>query len=86
MAERQKWKGVDEDYFGMESLIMENAGLPRMADWAILAEQVSAVIAKKEGGDKPYTPGQFLKAFDKNLEILNVEALKCIKLCQAFIF
>ena len=81
MAERQKWKGKDEDYFGMESLIMEKGGLPRMADWAILAEQVSAIIARKEG--KPYKPGQFLEAFDKNLEILNIEAIKSSLVAEA---
>jgi hypothetical protein len=83
MKERQRWKGVDEDYFGMKNLIMEKGGLPRMADWAILAEQTSAAIAKIEG--KPYRAGQFLEAFDKNLEILNIEALKTSLLAEALI-
>jgi hypothetical protein len=83
MKERQKWQGIDDDYFGMKDLIDEKGGLPRMADWAILAEQVSAIIARKEG--KEYKPGTFLEAFDKNLEILNTEALKSSLLAEALI-
>jgi hypothetical protein len=83
MNEHQKWKGIDDDFFGMEELIMQKGGLPRMADWAILAEQVSAIIARKEG--KLYTPGTFLEAFDKNRGILNTEALKSSLVAEALI-
>jgi Bifunctional DNA primase/polymerase, N-terminal len=83
MAERKKWKRVDEYYFGLRDLIAKNGGLPRMADWAILGEQVAAVIARKEG--LPYEPGTFLKAFDKNLDILNTEALKSSLVAEALI-
>jgi hypothetical protein len=83
MKERKKWEGIDDDFFGMEELITQHGGLPRMADWAILAEQISAIIARKE--DKPYTPGTFLVAFDKNLEILNSEALKSSLVAEALI-
>lgn len=83
MAERKKWKGIDEDYFGMKDLIKKNGGLPRMADWSILGEQVAAVIARKEG--KPYTPGTFLRAFDENIKILNTEALKASLVAEGLI-
>jgi hypothetical protein len=83
MKERKKWKGIDEDFFGMEDVIIQKGGLPRMADWAILAEQVSAIIARTE--NKPYTAGQFLEAFDKNLDILNIEALKSSLVAEALI-
>ena len=83
MKERQKWKGIDEDFFGMEDIIMQKGGLPRMADWAIMAEQISAIIARKEG--KPYTVGQFLEAFDQNRDILNTEALKSSLVAEALI-
>lgn len=83
MKERKKWKGIDENFFGMEDVIMEKGGLPRMADWAILAEQVLAVIARKE--NKPYTPGEFLEAFDENMNILNTEALKSSLVAEALI-
>jgi hypothetical protein len=83
MAERQKWKGKDEDYFGLKYVIDANGGLPRMADWSILGEQAAAIIAKKEG--KPYKPGTFLKAFDENLKILNVEAIKASLVAEALI-
>ncbi len=83
MAERKKWKGVDEYYFGLKDVIDKNGGLPRMADWAILGEQVAAVIARKEGVQ--YKPGSFLEAFDKNLEILNTEALKSSLVAEALI-
>jgi hypothetical protein len=83
MAERQKWKGIDEDYFGLKVVIDANGGLPRMADWAILGEQAAAIIARKKG--KPYEKGTFLKAFDENLRILNVEALKASLVAEALI-
>ena len=83
MKERQKLKDVDNDYFGLEDVIKQKGGLPRMADWAILAEQVSAILSKKEG--KPYKPGDFLEAFDKNLEILNTEALKVSLVAEGLI-
>jgi hypothetical protein len=84
MKERQKWRGNDEDFFGLKEVIMdENGGLPRMADWAILAEQICAKIAEKEG--KPYKPGTFLKAFDENLESMNTEALKESIVAEALI-
>lgn len=83
MAERKKWKGIDEYYFGLKDVISANGGLPRMADWAILAEQVAAVIARKE--DREYKPGTFLKAFDNNLDILNTEALKSSLVAEALI-
>lgn len=83
MKERQKWQGIDDDYFGMEDLIVQKGGLPRMADWAILAEQVSAIIARKEC--KPYKPGTFLEAFDKNLDILNTEAIKSSLVAESLI-
>jgi hypothetical protein len=81
MAEREKWKGVDEDFFGLKDVIDANGGLPRMADWSILGEQVAAIIARKEG--RPYEQGTFLKAFDENLKILNVEALKASLVAEA---
>ncbi len=83
MAERKKWKGVDEDYFGLKDVIDKNGGLPRMADWAILGEQASAIIARKEG--RPYEQGTFLRTFDENLKILNVEALKASLVAEALI-
>lgn len=84
LAERKKWKGIDEYYFGLKDVIAANGGLPRMADWGILGEQVATVIARKEG-DTKYKPGTFLQAFDKNLEILNTEALKSSLLAEALI-
>jgi hypothetical protein len=83
LAERKKWKGIDEYYFGLKDIIDKNGGLPRMADWAILGEQVAAAIAKKEGVE--YIPGTFLQAFDKNLDILNTEALKSSLVAEALI-
>jgi hypothetical protein len=83
MKERQKWRGVDDDFFGLEDLIKQKGGLPRMADWAILAEQVSSVVARKEG--KPYIPGSFLDAFEHNLTILNTEAVKSSLVAEAVI-
>jgi hypothetical protein len=83
MKERQKWRGVDEDFFGMEDLIMQKGGLPRMADWAILTEQIAVIVARKEG--KTYEAGTFLEVFDKNLEILNTEALKSSLVAEALI-
>ena len=47
MAERKKWKGVDEYYFGLKDVIDKNGGLPRMADWAILGEQVGCRLLRK---------------------------------------
>jgi hypothetical protein len=83
MAEREKWKGIDEDYFGLKDIIDANGGLPRMADWAILGEQAAAIIARKEG--RPYEQGTFLKAFDENLKILNTEAIKASLVAEALI-
>jgi hypothetical protein len=83
MAERKKWKGIDEDYFGMKELIKNNGGLPRMADWSILAEQIAAVITRKEG--KSYELGTFLKEFETNLQVLNTEALKSSLVAEALI-
>lgn len=83
LRERQKWKGIDDDYFGMKDLIQKYGGLPRMADYAILAEQVASAIARKEG--KEYKPGSFLKAWDENQDTLNLEALKASPLSEALI-
>lgn len=38
MKEHKKWKGKNEDFFGMEDLVMRE-GHPRMADWPILADK-----------------------------------------------
>ena len=83
MAEREKWKGVDEDYFGLKDIIDANGGLPRMADWAILGEQAAAIIARKDG--RSYEQGTFLKVFDENLKILNIEAIKASLVAEALI-
>jgi hypothetical protein len=84
MKERQKWRGIDEDLFGLGQLIAEKVGgPPRMADYAVLGEQIAAKIAEKEG--KPYEPGSFLKAFEENVESLNTEALKESLVAEALI-
>jgi hypothetical protein len=83
LAERRKWKDKDPDYFGMQPLIKAHGGLPRMADYVLLGEQIAAVIARKEG--RKYEAGEFLRAWDENLETLNVEALKASLLAEALI-
>jgi hypothetical protein len=83
LKERQQWRGIDEDFFGLKQLIMDNGGLPRMADWAILAEQIAAKVAQKQG--EPYEKGEFLRAFDRNLKVLNVEAIKESLVAEALI-
>lgn len=74
LKERQKYRDADPDYYGLKELIQQTGGLPRMADAAILCEQIAAKVAEKMG--EPYTPGDFLRALDRNLMTLNVEALK----------
>jgi hypothetical protein len=85
MAEREKWKTTDPDYFGLKDVIMANGGLPRMADWIILGEQIAAVLARKEAWPEPYVPGTFLKAYEANQELLNMEALKASLVAEALI-
>jgi hypothetical protein len=83
LKERQQWRGIDEDFFGLKQLIMDNGGLPRLADWAILAEQIAAKVAQKQG--EPYEKGEFLRAFDRNLKVLNVEAIRESLVAEALI-
>jgi hypothetical protein len=83
LKERQQWRGIDEDFFGLKQLIMDNGGLPRMADWVILAEQIAAKVAQKQG--ERYEKGEFLRAFDRNLKVLNVEAIKESLVAEALI-
>jgi hypothetical protein len=83
LKERQQWRGIDEDFFGLKQLIMDNGGLPRLADWVILAEQIAAKVAQKQG--ETYEKGEFLRAFDRNLKVLNVEAIKESLVAEALI-
>ena len=75
LKEREKWRGIDDDFFGIS---IPN-DLPRMADWAILGEQIARKIITN------YEPGFFLKAFDENIEILNSEAIKESLVAQVII-
>jgi hypothetical protein len=83
LTERQQWHGIDDDFFGLKQLIMDNGGLPRMADWVILAEQIAAKVAQKQC--EPYEKEEFLRAFDRNLKVLNVEAIRESLVAEALI-
>jgi hypothetical protein len=83
LKERKKHRDTDPDFYGLKDLVVQTGGLPRMADAAILSEQIAAKVAEKMG--ESYQPGDFLNALNRNLETLNVEALKESLVAEAMI-